>query len=239
MLKKISNKARVQGELELKIKDFELRLDYKFHNKDLALEALSHPSAKLALGKDYERLEFLGDKVIGLIAAESLLNSLPKAPEGELSKKHSFLVCQSTLASLAIEIGLPEAMLLAYGEEKEGGRLRQSNLANAMEATAGAIYQDGGIEPIKSIMIRLWSNMTLNPDSDPKSTLQEILQAYHGLRPTYVLMSITGPGHKQSFEVSLELPNGELIRGSGHSRKEAEREAASKAIERLRAHGEF
>lgn len=224
---------------KLKLEKLEKRLEYAFVSKELLLEALSHPSAKASLGRDYERLEFLGDRAIGLVAAEMLLNDLPTASEGELSKRYNSLVCQATLAKLAITIGLSEAMLLAHGEEKEGGRLRQSNLANAMEAVAGAIYKDGGIEPLKKLLPKLWHKLALGSDFhlryDPKSALQEILQAYHCSRPEYKVASITGPDHRQKFEVSLDLPNGERITGSGYSKREAEKNAACKAIARLKA----
>jgi ribonuclease III len=224
---------------KLKVKALEKRLGYVFRSKELLLEALSHPSAKASLGRDYERLEFLGDRAIGLVAAEMLLNDLPKASEGELSKRYNSLVCKATLARLAAAIGLSKAMLLAHGEEKEGGRVRESNLANSMEAAAGAMYQDGGIEPLKKLLPELWRKLALSSDfhlqCDPKSALQEILQAYHGGRPVYKLVSVTGPGHRQNFKVSLELPSGEEITGSGYSKKDAEKDAACKAIARLKA----
>lgn len=213
-------------------------LGYNFFNKALLLEAISHPSSSCQ--RNYERLEFLGDRVLGLLIAEALLQKFPNGSEGEIAKMYSFLVCQSTLADLARKEGLHEILVLSSGEEKEGGRQRPSNLANVLEALIGAVYQDGGLDSARTLVLSTWNDLLKNPeqylDSDSKGTLQDILQSYHGAKPAYQLLATKGPSHKPEFTVGLMLPDNCLITGTGKSKKDAERDAASKAIKHLREH---
>ena len=216
------------------------RLAYEFRNPDLLVRALKHCSA----GKDHnERMEFLGDAVLGLVVSHLIYKSYPQATEGELSRLRANLVQQSTLAELARMLNLGKFLSLGAGELKSGGANRDSILADVFEAVVCAIYLDAGLE-VCAGKVAEWfapklSDTGLSTHSkDPKTRLQEYLQARKLPLPVYSIMDIAGKDHLQKFEVSCHvalLQDGET--GTGNSRKEAEQKAASSVLAKLGASG--
>ena len=215
---------------------FDEKLDYKFHNPGLLEQAMCHRSA----GKPHnERLEFLGDAVLGFIVSELLYQKFPAASEGELSRLRSRLVQRSTLAEVARELQLGQALRLGQGELKSGGGSRESILADAMEALVSAVYLDAGLS-VCSEKVRLWlgarlSDLTVSePGKDAKTQLQEWLQAKRKPLPVYTVVSIGGTDHQQLFTVSCTVEGlTAALTGTGTTRKEAEQMAAEAALERL------
>lgn len=211
------------------------RLGYRFNDPTLLARALRHRSA----GKDNnERLEFLGDAVLGFVIAEALFTRFPEAPEGELSRVRASLVQQATLASIARDLKLGEHLTLGPGELKSGGGSRESILADAVEALISAIYLDGGMA-VCSARVMEWLGprlAALREDSakDPKTRLQELLQAKRAALPVYAIREISGKDHQQTFVVTCEVPLlKETLLGSGSSRKIAEQNAAQAALVKL------
>lgn len=211
-------------------------LSYQFKNQSLLKQALTHCSA----GKENnERLEFLGDAILGLVISELLYLSWPSASEGELSRIRASLVQQSTLASLARSLNLGEHLKLGPGELKTGGANRDSILADAVEALISAIFLDGGMQVCKEL-VALWFAPYLNeqqqilPVKDAKTSLQEFLQARKLALPLYEIVDIKGQDHQQEFVVqcSVVLLQNPVI-GIGTSRKEAEQLAAAEVLSHL------
>ncbi|KUK13750.1 MAG: ribonuclease [bacterium] len=223
------------------IDELEKRLSYRFSNPELLKEALIHSSYahEHGLSKDNERMEFLGDAVLSLIVSEYLLKRYPEKKEGELALIKSKIVSRGTLAYLADKIGLGPFILLGNGDDKQGVRKRKSTLANVFEALIGAIYLDGGLERVREFLLPLIESLLEEVDKisiaikDPKTRLQEILQARFKELPRYELMSIEGPNHEPIFRVKVVFRGKILGTGVGKSRKEAEKDAAKKAIEML------
>ncbi|MDA1370486.1 MAG: ribonuclease III [Proteobacteria bacterium] len=208
-------------------------LNHQFSDLEIARLALTHRSADKL---NNERLEFLGDSLLGFIVAEFLSETYPDATEGELSRMRSGIVKKSTLAGIARELQLSEFMKLGAGERKSGGRQRDSILADAVEALTAAIYLDAGIEPCKRL-IRLWSANHLASrkskiaQKDAKTRLQETLQAKGLELPEYTVTQISGEAHEQTFTVEcrcglLDKP----VHGTGQSKQIAEQKAASSAL---------
>lgn len=213
------------------------RLGYKFKNKDLLKEALTHKSSK----KDYsnERLEFLGDAVLDLIVAEYLFLRFSKIAEGDMSKLRAALVNEASFAKMADILGIGEYLYLSSAEEHNGGRNKPSLLSDAFEALIGAIYLEAGLDEARNIAVRLlercYPKIELNTlTKDYKTTLQEITQASLGITPKYELVSASGPDHKKEFEVALLLNEKEISRAFGNSKKQAQQEAARIAIDVLK-----
>jgi ribonuclease III len=212
------------------------RLGYRFANPALLDEALRHRSA----GKPHnERLEFLGDAVLGFLVSDLLFQQHPGATEGELSRLRASLVQRATLVEIARSLKLGDELKLGLGEIKSGGADRDSILADAVEAVLSAVYLDGGLEPCKALL-RQWLGARLGdlqPEiagKDPKTRLQELLQAKKRPLPEYRLQTISGSGHQQHFLVECRvalLSHG--ITAEGSSRKEAEQAAARLVLERL------
>jgi len=186
-----------------------------------------------------ERLEFLGDAVLGFIVAESLHMEFPELPEGHLTMIRAFLVCRESLNEVASSLKLGDWLLLGRGEEATGGRMRQSNLANAMEALIGAIYLDQGLDVAKEFVLRQLKPLlertragAISPNY--KALLQESLQKQTQLTPNYRVAEVSGPDHDPQFSVEVVIEGDVLARGTGKSRKAAEVEAARIAWEKLR-----
>lgn len=208
------------------------KLGYRFKSYDLLTEALSH--ASLAGGKNYERLEFLGDRVLGLIVAEWLLERYPKLPEGALAKRLSALVMRDTLAEAAKDLTLDQHVLISKGAEDEGGRLKPSLLADVCEAVLGAMYLDGGLEPPRKLVRRVWARFFENlavTSLHAKSELQEWAQGKGLPTPTYREVSRSGPDHAPEFVVAVDVEGYEPIAGNGTSKRTAEVSAAASFIE--------
>ena len=185
-----------------------------------------------------ERLEFLGDAVLGLVIAEKLYHDLPSFTEGEMTKLRATLVCRDTLAQAARAVGLGDYLYLGKGEEASGGRHKPVNLAGALEAMIAAIYLDQGAATAKDFILRLFNKefqkvVSQGAEVNYKSQLQELIQAREQQTPTYHVIEATGPDHDKRFTVEVKVGDTVLGRGSGRSKKEAETEAARSALERL------
>lgn len=223
------------------IDELQRRLSYRFSNVELLKEALTHPSYAHEHGckKDNERLELLGDAVISLVVTEYLLKKYPEKKEGEIALIRSKLVSRGTLAYLADKIGVGPFLLLGNGDNKQGVRERKSTLANVFEAIAGAIYLDGGLEKVRDFLLPLFDLALRELDDlsfkikDPKTKLQEVLQGKFKDLPKYELVSVEGPSHEPIFKVKVLFRGKVLGLGVGRSRKEAEKNAAEKAIEMI------
>lgn len=215
----------------------ERQLGYKFKNKNLLKEALTHKSCKQPYNN--ERLEFLGDAVLDLIVGEYLFLKFSQIAEGDMSKLRAALVNESSFAKIATSINLNNYVLLSSAEEHNGGRNKPSILSDAFEALMGAIYLESGLEIAKVVAIRLLENCYPSIDlsnltKDYKTTLQELTQANFGVVPQYELIGTCGPDHKKEFEVCLILNNKELARATGNSKKQAQQLAAKLALEKLK-----
>jgi len=214
------------------------KLGYCFKDPALLKAALTHSSYANENKKDgilsNERLEFLGDSVLGMTVAELIYKGMPDMPEGQMTRLRAELVCEKSLAALAAGFGLGESLLLGRGEEKGGGRKRVSILADTVEAILAAIYIDGGFRSAaKFIKKHLATKMDmLNTGStDYKTTLQEIIQEKPGQTLSYHIVGESGPDHMKSFTVEVRLNGKGIGRGSGKSKKLAEQTAAKSALE--------
>ena len=222
------------------IKDLEAALGYRFQNIQLLQNALTHSSYANERWHNSllsnERLEFLGDSVLGMLVAEYLYHSFPNRPEGELTRMRADMVCEQTLAAAATRIGIGEHLLLGHGEERFGGRTRNSILADAMESVIAACFLDGGIEAALKVVqqfILVEVPVTKLHNADYKTQLQELVQQKKNQVLSYVLVGQSGPDHDKQFDVEVSL-NGTVVgRGSGSSKKRAEQMAASSAIDNL------
>jgi len=215
----------------------EARLGHTFADRALLRSALTHRSASQegAAASSYERLEFLGDAVLGALAAEWLYGQLAEDDEGELSKVKSYLVSEPVLAAFAVELELGPLLRLGVGEERSGGRAKPSLLADALEALIGALYLDGGLERTRTFVAPLlragldaWNGGAAQRDA--KTALQERLQAAGGGPPEYRLVGTSGPDHQKRFVVECWAEGRLLGRGEGSSKKRAEQAAAAAAL---------
>lgn len=215
--------------------DFERNIGYEFKDKSLLERALTHSSFanEKGTGLDNERLEFLGDSVLGFITAEFLFNHNKKKHEGALTKERAYAVCEKTLFGYAKEIGLGDMIRLGKGEEMTGGRERPSIVSDAFEAVIAAIYLDGGIEEAKKFVLPFVENATENRPvfKDYKSILQEVLQQNPTEKFEYIVVGESGPDHDKRFEVEIHLNSNVIGSGIGSSKKRAEQEAAKSALE--------
>ena len=212
------------------------QLPYQFRDKGLLDQALTHRSAS---SKHNERLEFLGDSLLGQVIAAQLYHRFPDASEGELSRMRSSLVREKTLAEIATELNLGDVLNLGSGELKSGGFRRASILADALEAIFGAVYLDGGFDACEQIILSLYrERLEALPeggtDKDPKTTLQEWLQGKRLPLPVYDLLATFGEAHAQTFHVRCTLESGETAEGRGSSRRKAEQQAARKILDILK-----
>ena len=211
-------------------------LGYHFKNPALLARALTHSSyanERHVDTGDNERLEFLGDSVLGFITAEYLFANHRDFPEGELTKLRAYAVCEKSLFSYAEEIGLGNYLKLGKGEERTGGRTRPSVLSDAFEAVIAAIYLDGGMDEAKKFVLRfVVPYVEAKPTfKDYKTMLQEVVQKNQGETLEYVLVSETGPYHDKCFTVEVHLNSNVIGRGVGGSKKKAEQNAAKEALE--------
>lgn len=216
--------------------DFEKVIGYSFKNKELLERALTHSSYAnehhLTSG-DNERLEFLGDSVLGFVTAEYLFENHRSFPEGELTKLRSYAVCEKSLFEFAKQINLGAQLKLSNGENNTGGRERPSVLSDAFEAVIAAIYLDGGIECAKKYILKfVVPYVEAKPSfKDYKTMLQEVVQRNQGEELVYVLVSESGPDHDKCFEVEVHLNSNVIGTGKGSSKKKAEQAAAREALE--------
>lgn len=219
------------------LSQLEEKIKYKFKNKSLLRQALTHSSyanENRGVSSFNERLEFLGDAVVSITSAEFLFGRFPDMPEGELSKLRSSLVCTASLSDFAKEISLGEFLYLGKGEENTGGRERLSILENAFEALTAAIYLDGGLECAREFVLRFLSKSLSTHHisfKDYKTLLQEVVQQNQGETLNYVITGESGPDHDKRFEAEVHLNSNVIGRGTGKSKKQAEQEAAKEALQ--------
>ena len=218
----------------------EQKIGYRFRNKKLLRQALTHSSYanEKKLGKlgCNERLEFLGDAVLELISSDVLYARFPQIQEGELTKKRASLVCEPSLAYCARQFGLPEYLLLGRGEDMTGGRMRDSIVSDATEALLGAIYLDGGFERAREFVLKFILNYIERKQLfyDSKTILQELVQE-DGKQPVeYVLTGESGPDHNKQFEVEVRINGIPAGNGAGHTKKAAEQAAAYQALRKIK-----
>lgn len=224
------------------MESLEVTIRYRFKDSLLLSQALTHPSvsAEVRAGQvDNQRLEFLGDAVIQLILTEELFRRFPDWSEGRLTKLRSRLVSREALCLYANQIGLGAHLLLGKGELANGGRMRPSNLADAVEALAGAIYLDGGLEAARRFLFDNFGGiiggiLEQREEMNPKGELQECLQAIAPASPTYRIIGQDGPDHLKSFVAEVRWEGIALGEGSGGSKKEAEISAAATALRERR-----
>ena len=222
------------------IKDLETAIGYKFKNITLLQNALTHSSYANEQWHDSlksnERLEFLGDSVLGMVVAEHLYKTLPDRPEGDLTRMRADMVCESSLAEIAGKLNLGDHLLLGKGEEQSGGRNRPSILADAVESVIAACFLDGGMAPAEEFIRNfVLCNVPVKTmkNADYKTALQELVQQKKNQQLAYSLVGESGPDHDKQFVVELTL-NGEVVgKGIGTSKKRAEQDAARNALETL------
>lgn len=220
------------------MESLEKKLGYQFRNRELLEEALNHSSyANEHRGGpgSNERLEFLGDSVLGFVSAEYLFRDHPDLPEGDLTRMRASLVCEQSLYDVARELELGSYLKLGRGEEAGGGRERQSILADAVEAVFAAVYLDGGIEAVRELIVRVLLSQAADSQErkDYKTTLQEVVQRRSGQVLTYHMIAQSGPDHNKTFLFEVRLNDESVGRGEGRSKKEAEQAAARDALEKM------
>ena len=222
------------------IKDLEIAIGYRFRNITLLQNALTHSSYANERWHDSlksnERLEFLGDSILGMVVAEYLYKNFPDRPEGELTRMRADMVCEASLAAIADKIDLGTHLLLGHGEERFGGRTRASILADAVESVIAACFLDGGMAAAREFIQRfVLTDVPVKRlhNVDYKTALQELVQQKKNQVLAYALVGESGPDHDKQFQVEVSL-NGQVVgEGSGSSKKRAEQAAAQKAIEAL------
>lgn len=217
------------------------RLGYEFQDLEILETALTHKSYhnenKETVHFDNERLEFLGDSVLGLILSAHLMKRFPNESEGILSKRRAALVNEETLREVALALGLETRLRLGRGEQHTSGGSKPRLLASTFEAILGAVYLDGGLVPASTLIERLFEEKIVDASSeiyferDYKTRLQEMMQKSVGEPPHYSLISAEGPEHKKTFEVELRLKSKVISIGRGKSKKQAEQDAARQAME--------
>jgi len=203
---------------------------HAFGDTALLRRALTHASARDASGADYQRLEFLGDRVLGLVVAQMVFEENPRAPEGELSLRLNALVNAETLAAIADEVGLAEHIVAGSELRTLTGRKRVNLRADVMEALIAALYIDGGLEAARAFIHRYWRGRAQAPSAarrDPKTELQEWAHQISRSSPLYVVEKREGPDHDPLFEVSVRIAGIDPASGSGRSKREAEQAAAT------------
>ena len=230
----------------LAFEDIQASLEYVFKEQDLLCEALTHRSYSQTQSQEAsphnERLEFLGDAVLGLVVSESIVALFPGCTEGELSKIKAGLISRSTLAMAANRLRLGQWLRLGRGEEVTKGREKSSLLANALEAIIGAVYLDGGLDAVRPFIQKvlgtefsvLQNSAVSSVGWDSKSRLQEWTHKQFGTSPQYTLVHVSGPDHQKVFSVTVEVQGSIMGQGEGRTKKEAEQRAAAQAIEQAR-----
>jgi ribonuclease-3 len=215
------------------LQNFIEKISYQFKNQDLLQEALTHPSfAKKNTTNNYQRLEFLGDAVLGMVIAEILIKKYPIENEGELSKRQAYLISGEALSQIAIQIGIGEVMLFSEGEKMIGGEKNKKNLENACEALIGAIYLDSGLENCQKFIAKNWCDIikaNIKPPQDAVSLLQELVQSKLKKLPIYDINITGGNGHQPIFTAIVKINDKEYI-AKGSSKKEAQKNVATLAV---------
>jgi ribonuclease-3 len=226
---------------ESKTKELQKKLGYEFNDQNQLIKALTHSSyaneGAINNSKSNERLEFLGDSLLGMSVALMIYKSKPELSEGQMTKLRAQLVCERSLAAVAVQLDLGEYLLLGRGEQSGGGRNRPSILSDALEAVIAAVYLDGGYEPVENLISSFFSeqiNAPIKSVTDFKTQLQEIIQCKTGQKLAYELISVHGPDHQKSFTADVKLNGKTIGTGTGKSKKNAEQEAAKAAVDKLK-----
>lgn len=222
--------------LSADLKAFEARIGYIFRRPELLVYAVTHASISSATRPDNQRLEFLGDRVLGLVMAEALLGADKGAAEGQLAPRFNALVRKETCAEVARAFGLGDVLKLGRSEMLSGGRRKEALLGDAMEAVIAAVYTDGGFDAAKALVLRLWGNrinLVEQDARDPKTALQEWAQARSMPPPSYTELGREGPDHQPIFTVEVVLENGEAERARAGSKRVAEQAAARALLARM------
>ena len=218
-------------------KEISKLLDYKFKNNRLLEEALTHSSARKSSKLNNERLEFLGDRVLGLVIAEELLRKNPNSTEGEIATYYNSLVKKETCAFIAKEIGLENLLTLGKSVKRTNDRQKDKILGNAIEALIGAIFLDAGFEISKQLVLKVWRkqiDIVRDIEAHAKTALQELLQSKGQEPPTYKQISRTGPDHDPDFCVEVVLGSGLNAIGNGSTKRMAETKAAEQVLEKIK-----
>ena len=211
---------------------FEARIGHQFAKPELLIEAVTHASMSSATRSDNQRLEFLGDRVLGLVMAEALLAADTDAPEGTLAPRFNALVRKETCADVARDIGLGDVLRLGRSEMMSGGRRKLALLGDAVEAVIAAVYLDAGFEVARAMIVRLWGTRIGRVEADArdaKTALQEWAQARGLTPPSYTETARTGPDHAPEFTIEVKLETGEVADATARSKREAQ-QAAAKAL---------
>lgn len=215
---------------------FEARLGYTFVDPSLLVRAVTHASMSSPNRDDNQRLEFLGDRVLGLVMAEALLDADPSAPEGLLAPRYNALVRREACADVARQIDIGAVLKLGRSEMKSGGRRKEALLADAMEAVIAAVYQDGGFDPARAMILQLWGDRIGNVAADArdaKTALQEWAQARGDLPPDYVEIGRSGPDHQPIFTIEARLASGPKAKATAGSKRQAEQAAAQALLDQV------
>lgn len=220
-----------------KYRDLERRLGYKFKNQELLERALTHASMRGArmVRRDNERLEFIGDRVLGLAIVEAVSEKLPEAREGELARRYNSLVKGATCAVVGRTLDLGACMILSESEDSSGGRKKDTILADAVEAVLGAIFLDAGFDAARDVVLRLWQPLLderHDQSLDAKSVVQEWAQGKGLSLPRYVELSRDGPDHAPKFTTEVHIRGCKPATGTGRSKRHAEQAAARAFLER-------
>ena len=222
--------------LSTELKAFEARIGHTFRQPELLLRAVTHASLSSATRPDNQRLEFLGDRVLGLVMAEALLSADTAASEGQLAPRFNALVRKEACAEVARDVGLGDVLKLGRSEMLSGGRRKEALLGDAMEAVIAAVYQDGGFDAAKALILRLWGHRigAVEQDArDPKTSLQEWAQARGMAPPLYTEQARSGPDHQPQFTVEVRLESGEAEQARAGSKRAAEQAAARALLARM------
>lgn len=223
---------KISGELRA----FSDRLGYDFTKPELLVRAVTHSSMVSPHRDDNQRLEFLGDRVLGLVMAEALLHADPNAPEGLLAPRYNALVRREACADVARQIDLGAVLKLGRSEMKSGGRRKEALLADAMEAVIAAVYQDGGFDAARRVVLTLWGDRVRNVAADArdaKTALQEWAQARGEVPPQYVEVARSGPDHQPVFTIEVRLASGPAERATAGSKRQAEQAAATALLKKV------
>ena len=212
------------------------RLGHRFEQVDLLRRALTHSSMSSPGREDNQRLEFLGDRVLGLVMSEALLAGDRAASEGQLAPRFNALVRKEACAEVAAEIDIGAALKLGRSEMMSGGRRKIALLGDAMEAVIAAVYLDAGFEVAREMILRLWGDRVARVDEDardPKTSLQEWAQARGMTPPAYVEVSRSGPDHAPVFTIEARLANGESAQATAGAKRRAEQQAAAALLDKV------
>lgn len=229
--------------MSINIQQLEQVLEYTFHDQSLPVQALTHPSYLYELSDsnsgDYQRLEFLGDAILGMLLAELLFEQYPEWDEGNLSRLRSRLAGQDVLADRAKHLGIGDFILLGRGEELTSGRKKDSILADVLEALIAALYRDGGLQAARTLVVRLFAQLVAAPEAlvlgrDSKSELQEFLSSRGYGAAEYRLVEESGPSHDRQFVFDVIVDDNVAGNGQGKSKKIAQQAAAAMALDLLR-----